>query len=328
VRILVDGRILATPTPTGVERSLRTLLLGFERLGVEHVVAVAGRLRTPGRETADVFLSPVTAVPPLGPLPRVATVHDLPWVSGGRATRREWRQRLRLALTRRVARRILVPSVATRDALARVPGAGPPVESVPPGIHPDVLGPADIDAARRAADRLAGLTPPLLLHVGAPRRRKGRRVLLEAFAAVRAVRPASLVLVGPGTERRRVPAGARALGFVDDATLRAIYDRSDVLVHAAAVEGCGLTLLEAMARGTPVVAAAATAVTETAGDAAVLTGPGDALALAEGVLRLLDDAALRDRLVARGRARAADRTPEAQAEGVRRACRDVLEGAR
>ena len=144
MRILVDGRILGTRHPTGVERALRTLLGGFSRVEGDHEVLLAGaeaegcrtvaglgRLRTVGRDVADLVLSPVTAIVPFGPLPRIATVHDLPWVSGARPTRREWRQRLRLAITRRVARRILVPSRATLAALERVPGRMPPVDVVP-----------------------------------------------------------------------------------------------------------------------------------------------------------------------------------------------------
>jgi len=339
MRLLVDGRILGAAHPTGVERALRTLLVGLVRIGGDHEVRLAGarfagcrtvpalgRLRTPGPEVADLLLSPVTAVPPFGAMPRIATVHDLPWVSRAsvRSTQREWRQRIRLALTRRAAGRIQVPSRATGRSLERVPGENPPIDVIPLGLHPDVLGPVDDEARARAESLIGNLSGSILLNVGAPRRRKAPARLLMALATIRRERSATLVLAGPDSERFADREGVLALGFVEDAVLRALYDRADVLVHASPFEGCGLTPLEAMARGTPVVAAAAEAVVETVGDAAELVPVGDPVALGESVLRVLEDTALREDLVARGRAVAAARTPEAHAEAVLASCREAL----
>jgi glycosyltransferase involved in cell wall biosynthesis len=92
------------------------------------------------------------------------------------------------------------------------------------------------------------------------------------------------------------------------------------------VEGCGLTVLEAMAHGTPVVAAASEAVAEQVADAARLAPVGDAEALAGALLQVLEDGALRERLVARGRGRVASRTPEAQARAALDSLRAVVEG--
>jgi alpha-1,3-rhamnosyl/mannosyltransferase len=64
-------------------------------------------------------------------------------------------------------------------------------------------------------------------------------------------------------------------------------------------------LLEAFAAGTPVVASNAGAIPEVAADAALLSAPEDAQALADNLLRLLTDRQLRERQVAAGRARAA-----------------------
>jgi glycosyltransferase involved in cell wall biosynthesis len=73
-------------------------------------------------------------------------------------------------------------------------------------------------------------------------------------------------------------------------------------------EGFGLTCLEAMASGTPVVAADRAALPEVCGDAALLVDPDDAQALAAAVLRAADDMALREDLRARGLIRAAQFT--------------------
>jgi glycosyltransferase involved in cell wall biosynthesis len=126
--------------------------------------------------------------------------------------------------------------------------------------------------------------------------------------------PHRLVLAGvdsgAGAELRRL-AGEQPLelaGYVSDARLDALIRGAEVLVHPSLYEGFGLVLLEAMVRGTPVVAARATALPETGGDAAAYFDPreaGGAGALAGVLASLLSDAREREAMVQRGRERAA-----------------------
>jgi alpha-1,3-rhamnosyl/mannosyltransferase len=71
-----------------------------------------------------------------------------------------------------------------------------------------------------------------------------------------------------------------------------------------------------MAAGTPVVAAAAGAIPEVAGDGALLVSPTDTDALAEAIGRVLEDSALADALVRAGRVRAAGYSWRRAAEGL------------
>jgi glycosyltransferase involved in cell wall biosynthesis len=95
------------------------------------------------------------------------------------------------------------------------------------------------------------------------------------------------------------------LGYVSDAALRALYAAASVYVHPSLYEGFGLTVLEAMACGTPVVAADRTSLPEVVGDAGLLVDPLDTAALADGIRAVCQDAALAARLSAKGRAHAA-----------------------
>jgi alpha-1,3-rhamnosyl/mannosyltransferase len=90
-------------------------------------------------------------------------------------------------------------------------------------------------------------------------------------------------------------------GHVEREELAALYRGAECLVFPSRYEGFGLPVLEAMASGTPVVAAATGAVSEIAGGAAVLVEPADPAALAEGIERALAD---RERLVEAGLERA------------------------
>src|SRR5438094_820857 len=112
--------------------------------------------------------------------------------------------------------------------------------------------------------------------------------------------------VTPGPTRGRAPRDRVVLaGFVTDPELAALYAASECLLHPALLEGFGLTPLESLAAGTPVVGFRAGAVEEVVGDAGVLTDPDRDGALGDALLGYLDDAALRERLRARAAARAA-----------------------
>jgi glycosyltransferase involved in cell wall biosynthesis len=104
------------------------------------------------------------------------------------------------------------------------------------------------------------------------------------------------------------------LGPVPDADLPALYTAAELLALPSLHEGFGLPVLEAMACGTPVVAADIPALAETAGGAALLVDPRDASALAAAMRALVLDGALRRRLRAAGLRHAAGFTWDLSAE--------------
>ena len=124
---------------------------------------------------------------------------------------------------------------------------------------------------------------PYLLAVGDLRPKKNLLRLVEAFRLLRMQGlEHRLVLAGidSGPEAARVRAAAggepvRLTGYLSDARLDALMRGADALVHPSLYEGFGLVLVEAMLRGVPVVAARATALPETGGDAAEYFDPLD-----------------------------------------------------
>lgn len=129
-------------------------------------------------------------------------------------------------------------------------------------------------------------------------------VLLHAMARVRdAVPAADLVVIGRGSERGRLEALARDLGleastrftgFVSDDERDALLAQARVCVCASEKEGWGLTVIEANALGTPVVASDAPGLRDSVhhGETGFLVEPGDAGAFAARVRELLADDAL------------------------------------
>jgi glycosyltransferase involved in cell wall biosynthesis len=150
-----------------------------------------------------------------------------------------------------------------------------------------------------------GLEPGFILAVGTLEARKNYPRLVEAYRSLRTAPP--LVVAGrPGWNGDRPPQGpgVKVLGHVDDATLAGLYQGAALLAFPSLYEGFGLPLLDAMSRGLPALVGDRGALPELAGEAALAVDAESSAAIADGLQRLLTDAALRKRLGAAGRRRA------------------------
>ena len=135
---------------------------------------------------------------------------------------------------------------------------------------------------------------------------------LHAFAAVKRVHGgARLTIAGSGPARADLERLARELGVTSDVTFSGnidneqiadLYRSASLLVNPTRVDNMPISLLEAMASGLPIVSTDAGGIPFLVedGTTALLVHPGDPDAMARAILRLLDDRALADRLVAAG----------------------------
>jgi glycosyltransferase involved in cell wall biosynthesis len=169
-------------------------------------------------------------------------------------------------------------------------------------------------AARRlhVRERYA-LTKPYVFYVGGWEERKNVAFLIQAFAAAN-LAGVELVLAGGSDEQQakllpQVKAlglahRVRLLGWVDDADLPALYAEALCFVYPSAYEGFGLQLCEAMAIGSPTLAARATSLPEVLGNGGDTFPLDDPSVLAHLLRRLNRDAEYRSLLADRARARA------------------------
>ncbi len=258
----------------------------------------------------DLFHSPVTAVPNAR-IPVTATVHEIPFVEDYRLEG-QWRalaQEYWLARAMARCRGLVAPTRTTLHQLGVAHPAAPRITAVVPHPAPPV-------------DRTSHGHDGSLLFVGRLDKRKCVEALLEGASGAVA---GEIRLAGEQPERRRraieeVAARAgvldrvRFLGVVDAIALDDLYCRACVVGLLSASEGFGFPVLEALARGVPVVVARGTGAAEVGGAAALAVDPADRGEVG-AALRTAATPGHREKVAAEGPARAMEFTPERTARG-------------
>jgi glycosyltransferase involved in cell wall biosynthesis len=192
-------------------------------------------------------------------------------------------------------------------------------------------------AAQPTLERFGLSQRDFLLYVGGSDWRKNVEGMLGGLALARA-RGLDLDLVWAGhlgaghvaaieEEARRfgVAGSLRRLGYVRDEELSVLYRAARAHLFVSRYEGFGLTVVEAMAAGCPVITTRDGALAEVAGDAALTVEPDDHPAIADAIVRVCRDRELRAELVRRGRERAPVFSREAQAREMVRIYREFLQ---
>jgi glycosyltransferase involved in cell wall biosynthesis len=284
--------------------------LRLERGALGHVLRLAwtqtvfrSRVRTSG---ARVVLNCLPEGPLASPVPQVTVVHDLiPLHYPQEYPRQQPYFRHYVPRVLRASRAVVASSDSTGRDLVHFYGLPPTaIRVIPLGHDPERFSPGP----RATTDS------PYALYVGNLLPHKNLLRLLEAFAV--AAPPSSrLVICGWGRRPHVQPLEERvaALGlghrvdwrsYVTDGELVRLYRGARMLLLPSLHEGFGLTTLEAMACGTPVIAANRSSLPEVVGGAALLVDPDDTGAIAEAIGQLFRDDRLAGDLSAHGLDRA------------------------
>lgn len=251
--------------------------------------------------SVDVFWAPNFLLPPLVKAAGVMTIHDLAFVRMPEMCSehvRTYADTVPRMVTR--ANRIIVPSnVVAEELRAWLPEESDRIRVVPWAVRRVFREPGGglMEPRRRAL----GIREDYALFLGNLEARKNVDGLLQAFEFVRSVQPqAQLVLVGsPGfgwdgiSARREALLNSddvRVVGYLPDPEVAALVRGARVFVYPSRYEGFGIPPLEAMAAGTPVIAAKAGALPETLGDHARWVHPDDVDGLAAAMSDYFDGA--------------------------------------
>lgn len=276
-----DYRVLAPPDALDVANGLPVQPAGAPGSSSRPVALLFALTSRSALRNADVVHFPFTIPAPRPRRAHVVTLHDVLHLDRPELVPLPVRAFRLWAYDRasRRADRVIVPSAFVRDrAVARLG-----------------LDPSRIRVIHHAVDTTLFHPPgdggrePFILYPARPWPHKNHALLFEAFAQVREARPElELVLTGGGHDALRLPDGVRSQGLVPRAELADLYRRASALVFPSRYEGFGLPVLEAMASGLPVAAAASEAVQEVAGETAAMFSPDSANEAATAILEAID----------------------------------------
>lgn len=261
----------------------------------------------------DIFHSPDFVLPPVRRAKTLVTVHDLSFIRYPQCADANLRAYLNKVVPRSVHRAdlILADSHNTKDDLTELLGVERDrIEVVYPGVE-ERFRPIEDQALLERVRKRYNLPPRFILGLGTLQPRKNFTRLIEAFADLRfAICDLHLVIAGgkgwlyeeifATVERLGLEDKVVFTGFVADEHLPALYNLADLFVFPSLYEGFGLPPLEAMACGRPVVTSNASSLPEVVGEAGLMVEATDVEALAEAMQRVLEDNALRVRMIAKG----------------------------
>ena len=260
-----------------------------------------------------------------GPLvtscPFVVTIYDLSFYHFPEAFRpwNRWYLSIFTARSARRARRVITISESTKRDVVKMLGVPPDRVDVAYCGVDEIFRP--LPAAETARFRSERALPDrFILFLGTLEPRKNVQKLVRAYSQWRQVDPDIPRLVvagGKGWYYGHIFAEVERLGLTGDVIFPGYvipqelpwwYNAADLFVYPSRFEGFGLPVLEAMACGTPVVTTNVASLPEVAGDAALLVSPDDEAQLVEAMRRALSEVSLRQEMVTKGLAHAADFT--------------------
>jgi len=271
-------------------------------------------------------------------IPHVYTIHDVIHLRypGYFSWKVPWYYRLVVRPVAQTALNVITDAAATAGDLMHFLGVKPAQIRVVPLAAAEEFSLSETDRQARAARARIqyDIRRPYVLYAGNHREHKNLRVLVEAWR--RLPDACDLVITEdapPGAldaligSTRKDNGHIVRCGHVAQAALVDLYAGAIAAVQPSLYEGFGLSVLEAMAAGTPAIVARTPALVELAGQAALIFPPGDAGALESAMKQLLNDGTLQQRLRERGRVRAAEFSWDATARQTAAVYREALRAA-
>jgi glycosyltransferase involved in cell wall biosynthesis len=303
---------IAGPSPRLPARPRKVF---WEQTGLDRAARIA---------EADLVHVPYFAAPLRQNLPYVVTVHDVIPLAlpAYRGSRQMWSYLKLVSRAVRKARLVLTDSRHSAHDIQRFLGIPKQRIRVIPLAVDTFFTPAagsEVDVSAREVRERFGLQRPFILNIGGFDQRKRLPDLIKGYAAAlpRFRESHDLVIAGaphtdnqalypplePVIQRFQVADRVKLVGFVSQGEKRALYRAASLFAFASAYEGFGLTPLEAMACGTPIVCSNRSSLPEVVGGAGILVEPNP-LEIARALELAVNDHELRSELAERGLERA------------------------
>jgi len=256
------------------------------------------------KDNVDVFWGTGHRLPRYLPkdIPRVVTIHDLVWKYAADTMRplSLLLEKNQMPFAVRSADHIVADTQATASAILNEFTVDMDKLSViTPGVN------KVLDSPKKDALKSLGIIQPYFLFVGTLEPRKNLINLFSAYARLpEAIKKQAKLVVAGGkgwggvdlqsmVARLNLDKYVRLLGYVDELTLAALYANAQFLAMPSLYEGFGFPLVEAMAYGTPVLAANNSSMPEVTGNAGLLVDAHDIESISNGLELLISDDEIR-----------------------------------
>ncbi|HZY43230.1 MAG TPA: glycosyltransferase family 1 protein [Anaerolineae bacterium] len=282
----------------------------------------------------DLLFIPAHVIPIIHPRRSIVTVHDLGYLHFPEAhpPRQRWYLDRSTRWNVRSASRAIADSEATkRDLIDRYHAEADRISVAYPGIDPSiqrVADPIEIDRVKAKYN----IDDDYILYLGTLQPRKNLSRMITAFGQVQS--NLQLVLAGKTgwyadplfKQVADHSLSARVLfpGYTAEADKSALLSGATALVFPSLYEGFGFPVLEAMRCGVPVLCSNTSSLPEVSGDAALLIDPLSIESIADGLTRIINDQALRQKLIAAGYAQAKKFSWRSCADDVLKVIQQVL----
>jgi glycosyltransferase involved in cell wall biosynthesis len=266
------------------------------------------------KSKVDLFHFPYNAPSLFFPRPYILTITDMSYRHIPSMLKMKHRMSLnvQLAINARHAKKIIVISENTKKDIMRflnIPEEK--IEVIYLGVN-DSYKIIQEPAIKNKVMSAYKLPEKFILYVGTYLPHKNLETLLQAFRILKTEHNIPHCLVFAGNKGRNFEEIAKSIhalgldeyvkciGFVDDAYLPVLYNLCDLFVFPSLYEGFGLTLLEAMACGAPVISSDSSCLTEVGGDAALYFSQKDFQKLAKNMHEALTNEDLRKHMINSG----------------------------
>jgi glycosyltransferase involved in cell wall biosynthesis len=279
------------------------------------------------RSRIDILFCPMMEFPLYGSSPLIVTVHDLhPVYFPGQfgLAARHFTHSLGLLPGR--AKRLIVPSnFVKKEVLKTISINTAIIDVIPLGYDTKLFRPR-IDEQKHEFLKNYGIREPYILFVGSLFPYKNFRTLLKAFREIENRIPHSLVIIGIrelAKETLQTAARVHFLDYVANSDIPRFYSYADLYVNPSLVEGFGITILEVMACGAPVISSHGGSLPEVVGSAGVLFNPEDSRELGEKMLMVIRNENLRKELREKGFQQVKKFSWDRTAEQILHSCKEV-----
>jgi glycosyltransferase involved in cell wall biosynthesis len=250
------------------------------------------------------------------------TIHDMIWLFPKQYSRSdtfsmqwklmEWYQLTIPRIASRRAAAILTISQISKDDIVRHLGIDPAMIHVTPGAVSSFFQPVEDPRRTQSIRTKYGLNSKYIFAIGSADPRKNLDALVNAYAllpeslrteyhlAIMWTAPVLADSISRKIQDLDISRFVHFLFQVPNDDLVFLYNEASLFVFPSLYEGFGLPVLEAMACGTPVVAANTSSIPEVAGDAAYLVEPTDMKGISTAMMQVLSDDKLASEMVQKG----------------------------